>query len=91
MKFQHEDNRIFAQSGNGQTIAEITFPSISGSRVNIDHTYVDSSLRGQGIADKLMQAAVAELREKNLKAIATCSYAKVWFDSHPGESDLISD
>lgn len=91
MKFQHESNRIFAQSENGQTIAEVTFPSLSATKVNIDHTFVDNSLRGQGVADQLMQAAVTQLRENNLKAVPTCSYAKVWFDAHPGECDLLSE
>ena len=29
------------------TLAEVTFPSISDDTVNINHTFVDHSLRGQ--------------------------------------------
>lgn len=91
MKLQHENGRIFVQSEHGAVIAEIDFPSISEDKVNICHTFVDKSLRGQGIADELMRAAVKDLREKKQKAVATCSYASVWFDGHPEESDLLAE
>lgn len=39
-----------------------------------DHTFVDSSLRGQGVAGKLLDALVKDMQEQNKKIIATCSY-----------------
>ncbi len=90
MNFQYENDRIFLNSESGQALAEITFPSVSRSVVNINHTFVDSSLRGRGVADKLVRAVVSELRERNLKAVATCSYAKKWFGEHQEYSDLLS-
>ena len=90
MDFTHEPGRIYSLSGDGEIIAEITFPLINSSTVDINHTFVDESLRGQGIANKLMCAAVEELRAKNLKATATCSYAVKWFASHPEHTDLLT-
>ncbi len=81
--------RIYAQSGNGTVLAEITFPLINPSTVDINHTFVDPSLRGQGIADELMCAAVEEIRTKGYRAVATCSYAEKWFASHPENADLL--
>ena len=37
---------------NGKMVAEITY-SVSDKIIIIDHTFVDPSLRGQGIASKL--------------------------------------
>ncbi|WP_326907315.1 GNAT family N-acetyltransferase [Sedimentibacter sp. MB31-C6] len=88
MDFKYEENRIYLESSDGKCIAEITFPSISKNEVNINHTYVDTSLRGQGVANKLITALVNELKKTNKKAYATCSYAIDWFENHPEFDDL---
>ncbi len=43
--------------------------------LTIDKTYVDSSLRGQGIAAKLLEEMKSLAKKKNKKLLATCSYA----------------
>lgn len=76
MEFKYEPNRIFLEE-NGMTIAEITFPVKEGT-ATIDHTFVDVSLRGQGIASKLMRLAVDNINENSWKLDATCPYAIKW-------------
>ena len=76
--FKTEKGRIFMEDENGKSIAEITFPETAPGVYTIDHTFVDSSLRGQGIAGKLVQAAVDEITSRGGKVQATCSYAKKW-------------
>ncbi|WP_249417358.1 hypothetical protein [Treponema phagedenis] len=49
MDFIHQKNRIYATDSEGKTIAEVTFPDISEREVMIDHTFVDSSLRGHKV------------------------------------------
>lgn len=89
MEFKHEESRIFLNNEEGKTIAEVTFPETSDNKVNINHTFVDGSLRGQGVADKLLTELAQELRNKNKKAVATCSYAVGWFEKHPEYDDLL--
>ena len=89
MNFIHEQNKIYLNDQNNHMIAVVTFPKISENVVNIDHTYVDSSFRGQGIAAKLMEETVAQLKEHHWMAKPTCSYALKWFDEHPEYSDLV--
>lgn len=88
MKFKYETNRIYLENDSKECIAEVTFPSISENEVNINHTYVDKSLRGQGVADKLLTALVHDLKKTNIKAVATCSYAVDWFENHPEHKDV---
>ena len=88
MDFKHEKNRIYLENEDGNCIAEVTFPEMSGDKVNVNHTYVDRSLRGQGVADKLMTALALDLRKSNKKATATCSYAVDWFEKHPDFEDV---
>lgn len=91
MEFKHESNRIFLENEEGKTIAEVTFPEASDNKVNIDRTFVDGSLRGQGVADKLLTELAAELKSKNKKAVPTCSYAVGWFEKHPEYQDLVEN
>lgn len=88
MEFKKESERIYIENEIGKTIAEITFPHISDDVVNIDHTYVDKSLRGQGVAEKLMLAVTEHLRNNNKKAKATCSYASKWFIKNDEYRDI---
>ena len=87
MEFQRETGRIYAEK-DGELIAEITFPEEDGVAV-IDHTFVDDSLRGQGVAGQLVRAAVDQIRGEHKQARAVCSYAKAWIARHPEEADLL--
>ncbi len=89
MDFKHNENQIALYSETGELLAEITFPYVDETTVDINHTFVDSSLRGQGIAGKLMQELVEELKKRELKAVPTCSYAQMWFEKHVEYEDLI--
>ncbi len=91
MNFTYEENRIFLTDENGKTIAEVNFPSISDTVVNISHTFVDDSLRGQGVAGKLLVAVAEKLRQENKKAYPTCSYAIKWFEKNEYYRDIYVD
>ena len=80
MDFKHNENQIALYSETGDLLAEITFPYVDENTVNVNHTFVDTSLRGQGIAGKLMQELVEELEKRGLMAVPTCSYAQGWFE-----------
>ncbi|MCC8069651.1 MAG: N-acetyltransferase [Ruminococcus sp.] len=84
MNFIFEPNRIFYQV-DGKLLAEITFPQTQKGVFCIDHTFVDSSLRGQGIANKLVELAVKQILNQNGRVVATCSYAQKWLHEHGQE------
>lgn len=88
MDFKYENDRIYLENENGECIAEVTFPKVGDNKVNVNHTYVDRSLRGQGIADKLLTELAKDLKKNNKKAVATCSYAVDWFENHPEYKDV---
>lgn len=85
MNFIKETNRIYLKNENGKVIAEITFEETEKGKFNINHTFVDETLRGQGIASKLVAEAVQEIKTKGGKIQATCSYAKSWLEKHQFE------
>ena len=71
MEFTKEKAKIAYYSEDGEILAEVTFPAVNKNTVNINHTFVDESLRGQGIAGKLMQAAAEYLDESGKKVLPT--------------------
>lgn len=89
MELIYEGNRIYGQDDTGKVIAEVTFPAIDADTVDIDHTFVDQSLHGQGVANQLLLAATEQIRAQGKKAVVTCSYATRWFGMHPEHADLL--
>lgn len=89
MEFVHNKNQIALYDETDRLIAEVTFPNVDADTVNIDHTFVDDCLRGQGMAGQLMKAAAEQLRSQNRKAVLTCSYAVNWFGKHPEYGDVV--
>ena len=90
MEFQEINGRIWMENEEGRLVAEITFPETRPGVADLDHTFVDPSLRGQGAAARLVEAAAAQLRRRGMKAVLTCSYAKKWFGDHPEQGDLLA-
>lgn len=80
MEFTKESNRIYSVNEEGAVVAEITFPESEEGTCVIDHTFVDESLRGQGVAGKLVAMAVEQIKEQGKKVQATCSYAAGWLE-----------
>ncbi|MGI6106982.1 MAG: GNAT family N-acetyltransferase [Lachnospiraceae bacterium] len=85
MQWTTEDSRIYLTDENGKKIAEVLFPKTGENEYTVTHTWVDDSLRGQGIAGKLMEAAVKRIRELGGTPKAQCSYAVHWMEKHPDQ------
>lgn len=90
MKFIHEQNKIYVKDENDKVIVLATFPFVEENVINVDHTFVDPSLRGQGIASKLMNEVYNHAKEKCYKVINTCPYAVAWFNKNADKCDVLS-
>ena len=89
MQFIVSDYKIYAKDAQGHVIAEVTFPEVRKGTVTINHTYVDPSLRGQGVAGQLMIKAYEHIKEMGKKAEASCPYAVDWFAKHEECRDIL--
>lgn len=87
---EHGTRGAFFIEEKGQRIAELTYGRTSAGVANIDHTEVDTSLRGQGVARQLLDAAVRWARETHTQLSATCSYAAAQFARDSSLSDVLS-
>lgn len=92
MEFRTYKNRIVLVDDEAQALAEIDFPAMEEEpgTVEITHTYVDESLRGRGLAGKLMTRLITYLERNQLKAWPSCSYAVDWFAKHREAAHLLS-
>lgn len=76
MDFIKEPGRIYKNDESGKCIAEICYAEKEKGLFDINHTFVDASLRGQGVGGKLVDAALLDIRELGGKATASCWFAK---------------
>lgn len=53
-----------------------------------DHTYVPPEMRGRGIAERLVEALIADARDQGFTIVPQCSYVAAQFRRHPEWGDL---
>lgn len=87
MIIMNEKHRLYVEQ-EAKLLAEITFPFVKNQIVDINHTFVHTDLRGQGMAGVLMREAAAVIRGNQWKCITTCPYALAWMKKHPKEQDI---
>lgn len=85
-EIKHKQGEFYMEE-NGRRLAEISYVPAGEGKINANHTFVDPSLRGGGVAEKLLDALSDYARENNLKIIPTCSYVVAKF----ARSDKYSD
>lgn len=91
-KIEQEDNGKkgrFVIYEDGQYAGEMTYTWAGEKRFIIDHTEVDEKFEGKGLAKKLVMEGVKFAREKDLKIIPLCPYAKSRFDRDPDIRDVL--
>lgn len=88
VRFEPEKTRTAAYDGE-KMVGECIY-SISGNNWTVDHTFVNESYGGQGIAGKLLAELVDKARESGVKMILSCSFAKKEFDRKEEYSDVLS-
>lgn len=82
MEFLREE-RFYQKNEDGDTIAEIKWKQAGDDKVDATHTFVDPSLRGQGIAEKLVDRLAEEMRKEGKTIIPTCPYIEKLFERKP--------
>lgn len=90
MNIEKAEKKHFIENEEGKIVAEITFVQAGPSKVIIDHTFVDESLRGQNIASKLVASVVEEMREQDKKIVPLCPFAKAEFERKKEYQDMLA-
>jgi predicted GNAT family acetyltransferase len=92
MNIKHIDDgfkgKFFVEQDHRE-LAEMTYVWAGNEKFIIDHTEVSDELRGQGAGKQLVATAVSFAREKSLKIIPLCPFAKSVFDKTPEYGDVL--
>lgn len=70
-------------------IAYITYDDQNGN-MHLTQTIVPEELAGKGLARKLLEDVLQEIKKENKKAVAQCSYIVKYQEKHPEQSDLFA-
>ncbi len=63
---------------------------LEDGRMIFTHTVVPPELRGRGIAEKLVRAALADARQANRRIVPQCSYVAKFIERHAEYRDLLA-
>jgi len=74
----------------GHEVAELTFSRPDPATMTADHTWVPRSLRGQGIAQALVERLMDDARARGVRVVLRCSYVRALAARHPEWDDLIA-
>lgn len=79
---QKDDGKkgMFFIEQDGAILAEMTYVWAGTDRIIIDHTEVSPLLSGKGAGKQMVTKAVAFAREKQIKIVPLCPFAKSVFD-----------
>ncbi|MES2238735.1 MAG: GNAT family N-acetyltransferase [Bacteroidota bacterium] len=69
--------------------AKMTFVFAGPHKIIIDHTEVNPGNNGKNFGKKMVEKAVLFAREKDMKIIPLCPFAKKVFDKTPEYSDVL--
>ena len=85
MEVHHDpgSQRFFIPIGDGEAV--LSYTMFSDDIIDLQHTEVPRSARGQGVADALIRSALAYARAHGLHVIVTCPFAQRWLRKHPDE------
>lgn len=80
--------RVYVGEANA-SLAEMTFSKAGESLWIIDHTAVSEQLKGQGVGRQMLQKVVEIARERSLKIMPLCPYAKSVFEKDDSIKDVL--
>ncbi len=70
-------------------VAELVY-RVNGKRLVLVHTEVPETLRGQGIAGRLVRAAIERAASDGLTVVPLCPYAREWLKDHAQEAATVT-
>jgi uncharacterized protein len=85
----NDKNGYFYIVINGKTEAKMTFVFAGTDKIIIDHTEVNEEQNGKGFGKVMVAKAVEFAREKNLKIIPLCPFAKRTIDKTTEFQDVL--
>lgn len=86
---KNEERSRFEIRLDGELVGLADYRDDDGVR-EFPHTEVDPTVRGKGLAGRLVGEALKDTRDAGLKADPVCPYVAAYFKRHPEYQDLLA-
>jgi len=86
---EYESKGAFFIEENNEMFVEMTYSRACDKLMIIDHNEVSDALRGKGAGKQLVSTALNFAREKKIKILPLCPFAKAVFDKTPELNDVL--
>jgi predicted GNAT family acetyltransferase len=93
MQIKHHNSNedgIFYIDNAGKRMGDMRYMVSDGNEMDIYHTEVDPQIEGQNWGSQLIEAAVNYAREKHIKIVPSCTFAKAIFARHKEYHDVLA-
>ncbi len=89
-RVKHGDKMFYLGDSPDKPDAMMTYVPNGDDKIVIDHTEVNEALRGQGIGQQLVAAAVEYARDTHKKIVPVCPYAKKILEENKEYQDVLA-
>ncbi len=86
---KHTNTDIIFEGDSGEKLAFVSF-NVKDNVYELYTTQVSETLRGMGIAGKLMELFYERCKKDGVRAVPVCSYAVKWFDKNGDKRDILA-
>ncbi|NNG19525.1 N-acetyltransferase [Naumannella sp. ID2617S] len=91
LDFHHDEQaHQYQVSQDGQRVGLIDY-RLADQVATFTHTETDLSVQGQGIAGKLTQFALDDVRSRGWRLVPRCPYTRSFVERHQEYADLLAD
>ena len=90
---RHEDGRLrgtFELAMDGKRAGYLSYSLAGDTTMIVEYVEIDPSLRGKGLGERLVAAAVDWARANGRQIVPLCSYARAVFARTPSYADVLA-
>ncbi len=74
----------------GEAPAGLISYRLDGDTIALVHTEIVPARREKGLGERLVAAALADIRARGLRVVPLCSFVAAYIRRHPEEADLLA-
>jgi len=84
---QPEQGRFSVRTEEGE--AELAYLDGGDGVLDLMHTFVPRTARGQGIGEAMVERAFAYAREEGMRIRPSCPFVRAWLVDHPEAREIL--
>jgi predicted GNAT family acetyltransferase len=85
-----DGTRRFEARLDGETVGYMSYERSAEGVLELTHTVVAPSARGQGIGEALVREALGQIRGSGERVIPSCPFVADYLKEHPEDRELVA-